>query len=182
MSTAATTETKPAAPAIEKIKVKVDGREIEVPKLTPDWSGKLDAHDDDSGVRTGQDRRAALLLSSEAAGRRQLPHVPRRIRHARARPGPQAGVESRRHAENRQVAASGHRLRHADFARHGNLHEDARRETDARRRAGIAAHQPSARLPDLRPGRRMQVAGILRGLRPEREPLRRAEGSQAQGR
>jgi NADH-quinone oxidoreductase subunit G len=41
MSTAATTETKPAAPAIEKIKVKVDGREIEVPRLTADWSGKL---------------------------------------------------------------------------------------------------------------------------------------------
>jgi len=41
MSTAATTETKPAAPAIEKIKVKVDGREVEVPRLTPDWSGKL---------------------------------------------------------------------------------------------------------------------------------------------
>jgi NADH-quinone oxidoreductase subunit G len=32
---------KPAAPAIEKIKVKVDGREIEVPRLTADWSGKL---------------------------------------------------------------------------------------------------------------------------------------------
>jgi len=41
MSTAATTETKPVAPAIEKIKVKVDGREIEVPRLMPDWSGKL---------------------------------------------------------------------------------------------------------------------------------------------
>jgi NADH-quinone oxidoreductase subunit G len=41
MSTTAPTETKPAAPAIEKIKVKVDGRELEVPKLTPDWSGKL---------------------------------------------------------------------------------------------------------------------------------------------
>ena len=41
MSTAATTETKPAAPAIEKIQVKVDGREIEVPRLTADWSGKL---------------------------------------------------------------------------------------------------------------------------------------------
>jgi len=41
MSTTATTETKPAAPAIEKIKVKVDGREIEVPKLMPDWTGKL---------------------------------------------------------------------------------------------------------------------------------------------
>ncbi len=32
---------KPAAPAIEKIKVRVDGREIEVPRLTADWSGKL---------------------------------------------------------------------------------------------------------------------------------------------
>ena len=40
MSNVATTETKPAAPAmpppIEKIKVKVDGREIEVPKTMPD--------------------------------------------------------------------------------------------------------------------------------------------------
>jgi NADH-quinone oxidoreductase subunit G len=41
MSTAASTETKPAPTAIEKIKVKVDGREIEVPRLTADWSGKL---------------------------------------------------------------------------------------------------------------------------------------------
>jgi NADH-quinone oxidoreductase subunit G len=41
MSATATTETKPAAPAIDKLKVKVDGRELEVPKLTPDWSGKL---------------------------------------------------------------------------------------------------------------------------------------------
>src|SRR5471030_1145768 len=41
MSTAATTETKPAPTAIEKIKVKVDGREIEVPKTMPDpISGK----------------------------------------------------------------------------------------------------------------------------------------------
>jgi NADH-quinone oxidoreductase subunit G len=41
MSAVPTTETKPAPPAIEKIKVKVDGREIEVPRLTADWSGKL---------------------------------------------------------------------------------------------------------------------------------------------
>jgi NADH-quinone oxidoreductase subunit G len=42
MSTVApTTETKPAPPAIEKIRVKVDGREIEVPRLMADWSGKL---------------------------------------------------------------------------------------------------------------------------------------------
>jgi NADH-quinone oxidoreductase subunit G len=36
-----TTETKPVPPAIEKIKVKVDGRDIEVPRLMADWSGKL---------------------------------------------------------------------------------------------------------------------------------------------
>jgi NADH-quinone oxidoreductase subunit G len=41
VSTAATTETKPAPPPIEKIKVKVDGLALEVPKLTADWSGKL---------------------------------------------------------------------------------------------------------------------------------------------
>ena len=41
MSTAATTETKPPPTAIEKIKVKVDGREIEVPKTMADpISGK----------------------------------------------------------------------------------------------------------------------------------------------
>jgi len=41
MSLPATTEVKPAPPVIEKIKVKVDGREIEVPKLSPDHAGKL---------------------------------------------------------------------------------------------------------------------------------------------
>ncbi|HTI97787.1 MAG TPA: molybdopterin-dependent oxidoreductase [Dongiaceae bacterium] len=41
MSTAASTETKPAPPPVEKIKVKVNGREVEVPRLMPDWSGKL---------------------------------------------------------------------------------------------------------------------------------------------
>ncbi len=41
MSTAATTETKPVPPATEKITVKVDGREIAVPRLSPDWQGKL---------------------------------------------------------------------------------------------------------------------------------------------
>jgi NADH-quinone oxidoreductase subunit G len=37
----AATETKPAPPPVEKIRIKVDGREIEVPKLMPDWQGKL---------------------------------------------------------------------------------------------------------------------------------------------
>ena len=39
MSAAPTSETKPTA--IDNIKVKVDGREIAVPRLTADWSGKL---------------------------------------------------------------------------------------------------------------------------------------------
>ena len=51
------------------------------------------------------------------------------------------------------------------------------READARRRAGISADQSSARLPDLRSGRRMQAAGIFGGLRPGREPLRRGRRS-----
>ena len=33
--------TKPTPPPIEKIKIKIDGREVEVPKLSPDWQGKL---------------------------------------------------------------------------------------------------------------------------------------------
>jgi len=41
MSTVVTTEPKPAPTTIEQIKVKVDGCEIEVPRLTADWSGKL---------------------------------------------------------------------------------------------------------------------------------------------
>jgi NADH-quinone oxidoreductase subunit G len=41
MADLASTENKPAPPPVEKIKVKVDGAVVEVPKLTPDWSGKL---------------------------------------------------------------------------------------------------------------------------------------------
>lgn len=43
MSNAATTAPAPAAPPpVEKIKIKVDGREVEVPKLLPNWQGKLE--------------------------------------------------------------------------------------------------------------------------------------------
>jgi NADH-quinone oxidoreductase subunit G len=45
MSAPAILEAKPTAPAapppVEKIKIKIDGREVEVPKLMPDWQGKL---------------------------------------------------------------------------------------------------------------------------------------------
>ena len=36
-----TAESKPAPPPVERVKIKVDGREIEVPKAMPDWQGKL---------------------------------------------------------------------------------------------------------------------------------------------
>src|SRR2546422_1380862 len=36
-----TTELKPAPPLVERVKIKVDGRELEVPKLMPDWQGRL---------------------------------------------------------------------------------------------------------------------------------------------
>ena len=50
MSAPATTEAKPAAPAAapappppsDKIKIKVDGREVEVPKMMPNWQGKME--------------------------------------------------------------------------------------------------------------------------------------------
>ncbi|MHC1768252.1 MAG: molybdopterin-dependent oxidoreductase [Verrucomicrobiia bacterium] len=41
MSSAGTTEKKGAPPVPELIQVKVDGMALQVPKLTPDWSGKL---------------------------------------------------------------------------------------------------------------------------------------------
>src|SRR5881396_2507257 len=41
MASTTTTEPKPAPPLVEKLKIKVDGREVEVPKLMLDWQGKL---------------------------------------------------------------------------------------------------------------------------------------------
>lgn len=43
MSTVATSakEPVPTPPVVEQIKIRIDGREVEVPKLMPDWQGKL---------------------------------------------------------------------------------------------------------------------------------------------
>lgn len=41
MSNGISTEEKPAPPPVETIKVKIDGKDIEVPKMMPDWQGKL---------------------------------------------------------------------------------------------------------------------------------------------
>ena len=55
------------------------------------------------------------------------------------------------------------------------VHQDADGEEGARRGDGVPAHQPSARLPDLRPGRRVRPAGPGDGLRRRQEPLPREQ-------
>ena len=55
----------------------------------------------------------------------------------------------------------------------GDQHQDADGEEGARRRDGVPADQPSARLPDLRPGRRMRPAGPGDGLRRRRHAASR---------
>ena len=182
MSAAATTEIKPAPPAIEKIKVKVDGREVEVPKLTPDWQGKL--------VPT-------TMIQACDAARKDVPHycyhpklpVSGNCRMCLVEFGTPALGPDRKPVMNPDGTPKIAKSPRPAIACATPISPGMEiytstpaREADARRRARIAAHQSSARLPDLRPGRRMQAPGIFRGLRPEREPLRRGEGSQAQGR
>ena len=142
-------------------------------------AGQAAAHDHAAGLQAGRRGRSALLLSSQAADCGQLPHVPGGIWHARHRPGPQAGAQSRRHAQDHPVGfalRTGHAarrdcLRHAHFPGNGDLSQLARDPANARGGAGIAADQSSAGLSDLRSGGGMQIAGILRAIWPGGEPL-----------
>jgi NADH-quinone oxidoreductase subunit G len=165
---------KPAPPAVENHPVKVDGREVEVPKLMPDWQGKL---------------QPTTMLQACQIAAKEVPHycyhpklpIAGNCRMCLVEFGTPAMGPDRKPVMNEdgtpkiarsvlpyepEVTASGHRLRHADFAGHGDLHRARPREADARGRARIAAHQSSARLPDLRPGRRMQAPGIFGRARP----------------
>jgi NADH:ubiquinone oxidoreductase subunit F (NADH-binding) len=78
--------------------------------------------------------RAALLLPPQALHRGQLPHVPR---------------------SNRKGAQAAARVRHARHRRHEGPDALAPGARGAEGRDGVPAHQPSARLPGVRPGRRM---------------------------
>ena len=119
-------------------------------------------HHHPPGVRDGRRRDPALLLPRAPVDRRQLPHVPRRggrhpqagrvVRHGRHRPAAQQG---RRAAKVFTTSADG--------------------QEGARRRDGVPADQPSARLPDLRPGRRVRPAGPGDGLRLRRLALHREQ-------
>ena len=126
-------------------KLIIDGKEIDVP---PEYT---------------------LLQACEAAGaeiprfcypraavdRRQLPHVPGRSGSACPSRRPPAPWASRIFPEQGRHAAS-------------DQHQLADGEEGARRRDGVPADQSSARLPDLRPGRRMRSAGPGHGLWPRR--------------
>src|SRR6187401_636397 len=98
--------------------------------------------------------RAALLLPRQTTHRGQLPHVPR---------GSGKGAE----------AAAG--LRHAHWRGHEDFHEEPQGHRRAESDHGVPAHQPPARLPDLRSGRRVRAAGSRHGVRPRRGALQRAQ-------
>ena len=110
--------------------------------------------DDHPGDGRERRLRAALLLPREAVRRGQLPHVP-----GRSREGAEADAG----------------LRDAGRRRHEDLHQVAEGHRRAERDDGIPADQPSARLPDLRPGRRVRAAGSGDGLRSRHLALQRAQ-------
>ena len=130
----------------------------------------------------GQNREGSppLLLPPEAPGRRQLPHVPGRTGLADARPRYERAGDGERPAEDRLAAQAGHRLRHQRHPGPARPPRIARRQGLPRRRDGDAPPQPPARLPDLRPGRRVQAPGILRRIRPRLFALCRREERQAE--
>ena len=111
-------------------------------------------------------RNSALLLPRAAVDRRQLPDVP-----GRGEGRPEAGRELRLGRSRLPSRSQGRAA--------GNLDPLADGEEGARRRDGIPADQPSAGLPDLRPGRRVRPAGPGDGLRRRHQPLCR---EQARGR
>ena len=106
-----------------------------------------------AGLRGGGRRDSALLLSRAPVDRRQLPDVPRRGEGRAAEADRLLRDGGARSAPRPEGRAAGGRDQLAD-GRQG-----------APRRDGVPADQSSARLPDLRPGRRMRSAGSGDGLR-----------------
>ena len=114
-------------------------------------AGRLDG---DGGREPARHLRAALLLAPAALDRSELPHVP---------------------GAGREGAEADAGLRDAGQRRDEDLHPLRLRQAGAARRHGVPAHQPSARLSDLRPGRRMPAAGPRRRVRRVELALHRAE-------
>ena len=120
-------------------------------------SGRIHAA---AGLRGRRRRDSALLFPRAAVDRRQLPHVPGRAGRL-AEAGRVLRLGRARLPSRPERRAAGRQHPHADGAQ------------GARRRDGIPADQSSARLPDLRSGRRMRPAGSGDGLRRRHQPLSR---------
>jgi hypothetical protein len=121
-----------------------------------------------AGLRAGRARDSALLLSRAPVGRRQLPHVPGRMGGRAEAAGESCALQVKDIFPNKDGTPA-----------KINTNSPYRAQ-GARRRDGIPADQPSARLPDLRSGRRMRSAGPGDGLWPRRVPPLQRE--QARGR
>ncbi len=133
-------------PSTDLVSVTIDGFEVQVPKGTLRHPRRrADRHPD-----------PAVLRPPAARPGRGLPPVPGRGR------GPAQAARVLHH----------HRVR-----RHGRQDPaDLRgRRQGAARRDGAAAHQPPARLPGLRQGRRVPAAEPGDEQRPRRVPLRRRQ-------
>ena len=112
---------------------------------------RAEGHHDHRGRQAGRHPRAALLLPSVAAVAGGLPDVPGRG------------------GEGAQADAG---LRHRGGRGAGGAREQRQRQEGARGRARAPAHQSPARLPDLRPGRRVRAPGLRVPGGPGRHPLR----------
>ena len=137
---------RPPPPPKDTFTVVFDGKPIEVPKNL----NLIEA------AKLAGDRDPPLLLPPAPLGRRPVPDVPGRDRGHAEDPG---------------------RL-HDAAARTGSSVKTTTEKVVAvaRRDDGVPAHQPPARLPDLRPGRRVHAPGqLLRLRRPAALALRRAE-------
>ena len=118
------------------------------PVQVPNGSTVMDA------AHQARPLRPAFLLAQEAHDRGELPHVPG------------AGGEG---------AEADAGVRHAGDRGHEGVDALRSRRHGAKGRDGVPADQSSARLPDLRPGRRMPAAGPRRRLRRVEFPLQRTE-------
>jgi hypothetical protein len=105
----------------------------------------------------------------------------RRPDHLRLRRGLRlAGAELRRQVQINWMPRPDDRLRHQRGARAARPHDVAPGQGVPQGRDGVPPHQPPARLPDLRPGGRVQAPGAVDRLRPGLLPLHRAEEREAE--
>ena len=112
-----------------------------------------------------------LLLPPRHVRGRVLPHLPRRGR----RPQPAQRGPGRAHPQARPHLPDPRRRRHG-----GPPLQQPQDRAEPESGHGDAPDQPPARLPRVRPGRRVQPAGLQLRLRPQQQPVRRNQDQAAQ--